>query len=159
MFRKTFFASLAGLVVLSGAALAQSYPLAQVQTVTPTDLFPDLVAGSASVPSRYATAAQIAGSPGYNYAGALSGTVTYTFGNSVSNYFGSAASAITLNATTAPNPSDGQRECISITTSTTTLVLAANTGQTVTGGSVSATAGTVHCWTFVGANATWYPSP
>lgn len=152
---------LAPLFAIGSLALAQAV-IPQVVAINTSDLFQDVVRGSPQVGNYYATAAQIAGVPGYIFAGtALTGATTAAFTNSATDYFGVDTAATTLTITTAPIPSDGQRECVLISgTTAATITLSATTGQTVVGGSAITGSLTVpSCWTYVLANGTWYRSP
>jgi hypothetical protein len=143
---------------LSPAALAQTLP--KVVNVGATDVFNDVVGGSPKAGSVYATAAQIAGVPGYTNLGAATTGNTYTFGNSTTDIFMQPAgtlAAVTLTA--AANPGDGQRECFLSTQTTTALTWNANTGQTIANAPTAGVAMVPACMTFVASLSEWLRSP
>jgi hypothetical protein len=141
----------------AGLALAQSYPPPQVQTVGPTDLFQDIVRGAPSPSSVYATAGQIAGVPSYVYSVPLT-AFSLTFGNSQTWYILNPAGTLATGTFTfAPNPADGQRECVADSQIQTAVTFTANTGQSVVGApTAEASANWVACFTYVASVATWF---
>lgn len=143
----------------AGVALAQSYPPPQVSNVGTTDLIQIVPNGNPSVGNQYATPQQIAGVPGYVNLGVATSGNTYTYTNSqifmLMQPSGTLA-AVTL--TTAPNPSDGQRECFLSTQTTTSLTWNANTGQTMGPTITAGVANTAICITYVKSSATWIRS-
>lgn len=159
--RTLAFAAVALLGLGGSAALAQTIVMPQVTSVGPTDLFQDVVRGVPSAQNQYATAAQIAGVPGYHSFGTITTDPGYTVPNGVTDLFAHAAGSITLvTITTEPNPADGKRECWYLDQTTTTLTWTANTGQTINA-SVHA-AGVQYnpnCITYVASSATWFGSP
>ncbi len=144
---------------VAGFAIAQVYPaVPQVVQVDPTDLFLDVVHGSPTTVSQYATAAKIAGVPGYTYS-----VVTDAFAVTVANatqllYLNPAGTLSTGTVTFMPSPGDGQRFCLESTQTQSGVTPTANTGQTIsTIGAVTAlTAGVPVCWFYRATNATWY---
>jgi hypothetical protein len=165
--KKLLLAACAALVVAGGVAggvaIAQSYAPPQVTSVGTNDLFPDIVAGQARGQTQYATAAAIAGVPGYVNGGAATTAFTYTFGNTQVSYFIQPAGTLaTGTLTTAPLPGDGQRECFLSTQTQTALTWTANSTsitQSISGAPTAAVANTPVCMTWNAANATWYRSP
>lgn len=150
-----------GLFAVASFAIGQAVPVPTVANVGTSDVFQDVVGGQPAAQNKYATAAQIAGVPGYVNGGAVLTAFTFTFGNSQTDYFVQPAGTLATGVlTTAPNPGDGQRECFLSTQTQTSLTLTANTGQTVANGSgIAVTALTPACWTFSAATSTWYKSP
>ena len=143
-----------------GYAAAQTYlpPIAPV--IGTSDLFVDVVNGVATAPTQYASAAQIAGVPGYVNGGAVVTAWTYTMTNSQTSYFIQPAGTLaTGTLTTAANPSDGQRECFLSTQTQTAITWTANTGQTLNNAPTAGVAMTPQCMTYSKATATWYRSP
>lgn len=163
--RKILVLSAAGLGFFGVAALiahAQTIPgPPQVQNVAPNDLFQDVVGGAGKSQSYYATAAQIAGVPGYHFFGTITTDPAYAVPNGVTDLFAHAAGTITtVTLTTEPNPADGKRECWWLDQTTTTLTWTANTGQTI-GANVHA-AGVQYnpnCITYQASSSTWFSSP
>ena len=154
-------AGLAGLVLVAGVgfAIAQAIVVPQVATVGTSDLFLDVVSGQPQAQSSYATAAQIAGVPGYAYSVPLTG-FTLTFANSQTNMvLNPAGTLATGTLTTAANPSNGQRECVISTQTQTALTWSANTGQTIVNGPTALVANTPVCMVYVGSLAAWERSP
>lgn len=144
----------------SPALSSQNLVIPQVPTIGTTDLFQDVVNGYPTAPSSYATAAQIAGVPGYVNGGAVVTAWTFTFANSQTSYFVQPAGTLaTGTLTTAANPSDGQRECFLSTQTQTALTWSANTGQTINSAPTAGVANTPICITFAKASATWFRSP
>jgi hypothetical protein len=145
----------------AGLAIAQTVPLTPVTSVGPSDLFADVVGGSPSAQSKFATAAQIAGVPGYHNFGTISADPAYTVPNGVTDLFAHAAGTLTLaTITTEPNPADGKRECWWLDAATTTLTWTANTGQTISANVHAAgVAFNPNCITFVAALSSWVSSP
>jgi hypothetical protein len=146
---------------LAGAAVAQTISVPQVVNVGPSDLFNDVVGGQPRAGNQYATAAQIAGVPGYHSFGTISADPAYTVPNGVTDLFGHGASTITaVTITTEPNPADGKRECYWADQTTTTLTWTANTGQTINANVPAAgVAKTSSCITYQASSATWFASP
>lgn len=141
----------------SPALSSQNLVIPLVPTVGTTDLFQDVVNGYPTAPSSYATAAQIAGVPGYTFVVPLTG-FSLTAGNSTSLLFLNPAGTLaTGTVTMAPNPSDGQVFAIESTQTQTALTVTANTGQTVGGTAVTAlVANTKVAWFFNKSLATWF---
>lgn len=144
-----------------GPVAAQTVTIPKVTSVGPTDLFQDVVNGTPTAGNVYATAAQIAGVPGYHFFGTITTDPGYTVPNGVTDLFAHAAGTITtVTITTEPNPSDGKRECWYLDQTTSTLTWTANTGQTI-GANVHG-AGVQYnpnCITYQASSATWYSSP
>ena len=141
---------------LSADAFAQyrSY-VPVVPTVGTTDLFNDVVGGVGTVPSKYATAAQIAGVPGYIKLIPLTG-FTQAFGNStmtlILNPAGTlAAGTITLSAL----PSDGQVNCVFSSQIITSLTINVVTGQTINNGVTTFGANGKVCYTYSQNTGAW----
>ena len=149
------------LIGAAGLAVAQTIIVPKVQSVGPTDLFQDIVGGAPSAQNQYATAAQIAGVPGYQNLGTITTGNTFAVNNNVTDVFAQAAGTLAAVTLTAPSaPADGQRVCWLVNQITTALTFSANTGQTVSGGSVSTLAiNTPACWTYTASSATWWRSP
>lgn len=144
-----------GLLVLCAAALAQT---AQAPVIHTNDLIQIVPNGAASAQAQFATPAQIAGVPGYVKTVPLT-AFSLTFANSqVWFLIVPAGTLATGTFTTAPNPSDGQRECVRSTQTQTAVTITANTGQTMNGAITAMTANTSYCWTYVAAEAVWYQS-
>ena len=78
-----YLAGLTAILLASAVSLAsaQTITLPQVTSVGTADLFPVVVGGAPTAQSRYATAAQINGVPGYVISVPSSG-FSLTFGNS-----------------------------------------------------------------------------
>jgi hypothetical protein len=145
--------------LLGGIAIAQVV-VPTVANVGTTDLFADVVNGVPSANTRFATAAAIAGVPGYVNGLAVLTAWTFTFGNTQTTYFIQPAGTLaTGTLTTAPNPADGQRECFLSTQTQTALTWSANTGQTMVNAPTAGVAMTPICMTFSLATASWYRSP
>jgi hypothetical protein len=147
------------LALVAGVALGQVISVPLVATVGTSDIFADIVGGQPGVPSQFATAAQIAGVPGYVNLGAATTGNTYTYTNSQTYMLMQPAgtlAAVTLTA--AVNPSDGQRECFLSTQTTTSLTWNANTGQTISGAPTAGVANTGACMTYVKSLAAWIRS-
>lgn len=158
--KKLLLASAAGIVICAGLAFAQSIPVPFLSVVNTSDAIQDVPKGVPYAGNQYVTPAQIAGVPGYVNGGVAVTAWTYTFGNSVTDYFIQPAGTLaTGTITTAANPSDGQRECFLSTQTQTALTWTANTGQTVSGAPTAGVANTTYCMTYNLAAATWYRSP
>lgn len=144
-----------------GSAFAQVPSIPKVTNVGTLDLFQDIQNGNPQAPSIYATAAQIAGVPGYKALGTISTDPAYTFTNGVTDLFAHAAGTLTLaTLTTEPNPADGKRECWYLDQTTTTLTWTANTGQTINASVPAAgVAKNPNCITYVASSQTWFASP
>ena len=166
MTKSRYIALLAGVLLFGiggGLAISQVTPVPKVTSVGPTDLFNDVVAGQGTVPSKFATAAQISGPQGYkNLTAAVNGTSdpAYTFTSGVVNAFAHGSGTIgTVTLTTEANPGDGQRECWWSDQVTTTLTWTANTGQAIDSNKHAAGAQYIsNCITYQASNATWYSS-
>ena len=159
--------ALAGALVIGviGFALAQQGPavtsqnvsIPQVQSVNQTDCIWDALLGAPAPPWYCATPGMIGGVQNYSYSVPVT-AFTLSPGNTTSfvliNPAGTLATG-TLNL--AANPSDGMNFCMESTQTQTALTVTANTGQTLSGTTVSAlTAGTPVCWLFVRSTTTWY---
>lgn len=154
---------LAAIAVLSlgvGAALAQQNLIVPVvPTVGTTDLFADVVNGYPTAQTSFATAAQIAGVPGYQNLGVATTGNTYAYNKAqVFMFMQPAGTLAAVTLTTEANPSDGQRECFLSTQTTTALTWNANTGQTISGAPTAGVANTGACMTFVKSLSTWLRS-
>lgn len=159
--RKIVLGVAASMLLGIGAAFGQATLAPGVTNVAPTDLFQDIQNGIPGSTNRYATAAQIAGVPGYHSFGTITTDPAYTVPNGVTDLFAHAAGTIsTVTITTEPNPADGKRECWWLDQTTTTLTWTASAGQTI-GANVHA-AGVQYnpnCITYVASSATWFGSP
>lgn len=160
-FRKSLLAAGALFALAGGLAIAQTPIVPQVVNVGPTDLFQDVVGGVPRAGNVYATAAQIAGVPGYAKLGTLVTTNTYAFTNGVTDAFGHAAGTLAaIGLTTEPAPADGKRECFYLDQIVSALTWTANTGQTINANVPAASAAKIpNCITYVAASATWFASP
>lgn len=150
-----------GVALLSivGLAWAQTMPVPLVPSVGPSDLFADVVNGMPTAQNQFATAAQIAGVPGYQNLGVATTGNTYAYANATTYMLMQpAATLAAVTLTAAPNPSDGQRECFLSTQTTTALTWNANTGQTISGAPTAGVANTGACMTFVKSLAAWIRS-
>lgn len=157
-FRNIAFAAIAALAFLAGGAVVAQVTVPTVTNVSPTDLFADVVGGVPTASTKYATAAQIAGVPGYRYTVPIT-AFTLTFGNSQVWYLINPSGTLATGTfTTAPNPGDGQRECVRSTQTQTAVTITANTGQTMNSAITAMTANTSYCWTYVASLATWFNS-
>src|ERR1700722_16368564 len=126
-FKKMLAIGVAIGVLASSVAVAQPI-VPKVTNVGPTDVFQDVVGASPYAGNQYATAAQIAGVPGYHFFGTITTDPAYTVPNGVTDLFAHAAGTIsTVTITTEPNPADGKRECWYLDQTTTTLTWTANT--------------------------------
>lgn len=152
----------AAALIGAGYAVAQTYAPSSVATVGTADLIPIIPGGgNGSVPSQFVKPSQIAGVPAYVNGGTIVTSATIQFANGQTNWFGHAAGTLALvTPTTAANPSDGQRECVWLDQTITSLAWTANTGQTIGANVVSAgTAKVPNCITYSAATTTWYSSP
>ena len=153
------------LLLAGGYALAQvggntTALVPKVANVGTADVFPDVVGGQPSSQQYFATAAAIAGVPGYVNGGAQTTGFSFTFGNTQTSYFIQPSGTLaTGTLTTAPNPGDGQRECFLSTQTQTALTWNANTGQSMNNAPTAGVAMTPVCMTYSAATATWYRSP
>lgn len=144
---------------LGTPVIAQTVVVPVVPSVGTADLFADVTNGYPTAQTQYATAAQIAGVPGYVYNVPLT-AFTLTFGNSQTDLILNPAGTLaTGTLTTAANPSDGQRECVVSSQTQTALTWSAATGQTITNPPTALVALTPVCMTFVKALSTWFRSP
>jgi hypothetical protein len=144
----------------SPAIAGQNLVVPQVPTVGTGDLFQDVTGGVPQAPAYYATAAQIAGVPGYVNGGAVLTGWSFTFANTQTSYFIQPAGTLAAGTiTAAPNPSDGQRECFLSTQTSTGITWTANTGQSLSNAPTAGVAMVPACMTYSKATATWYRSP
>ncbi len=162
MNKRRFVASGAalGLAAMAGIAAAQYATVPQVLSVGPTDLFADVVGGRPTPNTVYATAAMIAGVPGYTYS-VLTDAFSVTVANGTQLLFINPAGTLSTGTVTfMPNPGDGQRFCMMSSQTQSAITPTANTGQTISAvaiGAVTAlTAGVEVCYFYRAANATWY---
>jgi hypothetical protein len=157
---KSYLFAAAALGVLGVAAIAQTLPnLPKVTTVNTTDLFQDVVRGDPVTNSYFATAAQIAGVPGYVKVVPLT-AFSLTFANTQTDMILNPAGTLaTGTLTTAAQPSDGQRECVLSSQTQTALTWSANTGQTINNAPTALVANTPVCITYSASNLTWDRSP
>ena len=165
---KKLLLALAGAFVIAagGLALAQQQPPAvtvpgisvpQVQSLNQADCFWDAINGQPQPAWQCATPGMIGGISNYNYSVPLTG-FTIAPGNTQSFVLINPAGTLATGTLTMPsNPSDGLNLCMESTQTQTALTVTANTGQTLSGTTVSAlTAGTPVCWLFVRSTTTWY---
>lgn len=156
--KKFAIAGILSAVLLAGAALAQVATLPIVSSIGASDLIQIVPGGQPSPQSQFVSPQAIAGVPGYVKAVPLT-AFSLTFGNTQSWLLLKPAGTLaTGTITTAPNPSDGQRECMRSTQTQTALTLTANTGQTITSAITAMTANTTYCYTFSKVDGAWDPS-
>lgn len=157
---KSWLLASAVLTVFGVSAIAQSLPkLPILPVVNSDDLFQDIPHGSPVIGNQYVTAAQIAGVPGFVKSVPLTG-FSLTFANSQTNMILNPAGTLaTGTLTTAPNPSNGQRECVLSTQTQTALTWSANTGQTIANAPTALVANVPVCMTYSSSNLTWDRSP
>ena len=162
--KKFLLGGISALVLaFAGFAIGQTVNVPKVTSVSPTDLFQDVVNGAPQAGNIYATAAQIAGVEGYkNLTSAVNGTGDpgYTFTSGVVNAFAHGSGTIgTVTLTTEASPGDGQRECWWADQTTTTLSWTANTGQTIDSNKHGAGVQYIsNCITYSAATKAWYSS-
>jgi hypothetical protein len=132
----------------------QNY-VAVVPTVGTTDLFNDVVGGVGTVPSKYATAAQIAGVPGYIKLVPSTG-FTQAFGNSTMNLILNPAGTLaTGTVTLSALPSDGQVNCVFSSQIITALTVSVVTGQTINNAVTALGAAGKACYTYSQSTGAW----
>lgn len=155
------FGLAAALFLTGSLAVAQIVTLPTVTSVGSADLFQDIVGGVPTQTNKYATAAQIAGVPGYHNFGTITTDPAYAVPNGTTDLMAHAAGTIsTVTITTEPNPGDGKRECWFLDQTTSTLTWTANTGQTIGANVHGAGAANVpNCITYVASSATWVSGP
>jgi|ERR1700691_400332 len=144
-------------ILLSIGAIAQVTSPPQVANVGTADLFLDVVRGSPSANSYYATAQQINGVLGYVKTVTLT-AFSLAFGNSQTYYLIQPAGTLATGTfILSANPGDGQRNCVRSTQTQTavTLAVAAGSGQTINGGITAMTANTSYCYLYSANNSTW----
>lgn len=151
-------------ILLSGAVVAQTIIIPQVQSLNPTaDRVQVIPNGQPSAQSIYASPAQLATT---SYSVIRTPTTT-SAGDGYTSTFLNYQSDLILNptvtmtyayVTTAPNPSDGATECVFARPAVTTLYWTANTGQTLSNAATSISANSRTCLTYSLANLTWYRS-
>lgn len=159
------FALLAGLAI-AGAAVAQgafgppygntvSAPV--VSGISPTDLVQIIPRGFPTTGDVYTNPGAIAGVPLYAYNVPVT-AFSLTFANNQAWFILNPAGTLaTGTITMAPNPSDGQRECVSDSQIQTAITFTANAGQTVVGApTAEASANWVACFSYVASVATWF---
>jgi hypothetical protein len=150
------FLILTALLFFPVIAFAQSIPVPLLPNTTPSDVVQDIPGGVPSAQNKYVTIGTIAGVPNYVYNVPLTG-FSLTFGNSqVWEILNPAGTLATGTLTFAPNPSDGQRECVVSSQAQTAITFTANTGQTVVGAPSALVAGTAVCFAYVLPIATWF---
>jgi hypothetical protein len=151
--------SLIGAAALVAAVEAQVITVPQVTSVGPTDLFQDVVSGQGTIPSYYATAAQINGVIGYQNAGVLATGLTLTFGNAQQEIIAQSAGTIAaLTLTASPLPGDGQLNCYLNTQTTTAITWNANSTiitQAISGAPTAGVANTKVCMIWSAKAASW----
>jgi hypothetical protein len=155
--KKLFAAACLAFWALTGVVFAQALPTpTQVQQINPADLFQDIVNGQPIAQSQYASAAQIAGVPGYQYVVPLTAFSIQALNATSNLYLNPAGTLATGTVLLALNPSDGQVFCIESTQTQTALTVTGATGQTVGGSAVTAlVANTKVCWFYNKTIATW----
>lgn len=149
----------AGLAILCGAAFAQGINVPTLQSVSPNDLFQDVVGGQPQAQSQYVPPSMITNTTGYQITVPLT-AFTLTFVNGQTYYLIRPAGTLATGTFTfEPNPGDGARECIRSTQIQTAVTISGNTGQTVGGTAVTAmpTANTTFCWLYQTSTSTWFP--
>lgn len=159
MFKRLVLGASAALV-FAAAALAQSIPVPQVQSIGQADLVQVIPNGQPSAQSVYATAGAVAGVLQYSQQTPLTG-FAITVPNATSFlYLTPAGTLATGTVTMEASPvSDGQNFCFQSTQINTAITFTANTGQSF-GGIANLTAyptpNTRLCWFFNASTATWY---
>jgi hypothetical protein len=152
---KTMIAAGVGVLAFIGVAISQVISVPQVSIVNPTDLLQIIPLGQPSAANVFAKPAQITSQSGYQkYA---QGTGTYTFGNSDSYIVLHPSTTISsLTIVLAAAPSDGARECFfSAGAGITTLVVSANTGQSINNAITTLAANAGACYLYSLGNLTW----
>jgi type IV secretory pathway TrbL component len=143
-------------------ALAQTVIIPTVTNVAVADLLQVIVGGAPSAGNTYGTAGKVTHTESYVNGGTITTDPAYTFASGVTNWLGHKASGLTTGTfTTEAAPKDGNRECVWLDQTTTTLTWTANTGQTVdsTIAHAAGIANVPNCITFQASNSTWYASP
>ena len=157
--KKALIGAAIGFLVLAGAAVAQLALAPKVSNIGTSDLFQDLQGGAPSAQSIYATAAQIAGAPGYQVTTPLTG-FSLTFAAGQMNWTITPAGTLATGTfTTEANPSDGQVECVFSTQTQTAVTLTPNTTQftqTINNAITAMTASTRYCYQFNKSVSAWY---
>jgi hypothetical protein len=152
------YAAVAALALAGGYAIAQTYPVAILPTLSPsTDVTNVVPGGVPQAQAQYAHLGQISGAILYQDLGVATtgNTYTYTSGQKVIFMRPSATlGAVTL--VTESNPSDGQVECFTSTQTTTSLTWTAATGQTMNPTITAGVANVPICLIYEKASATWY---
>lgn len=159
--KKLFLSTLLSLSLVLGLSFGAPLALAQSVYVLPnttqTDLVPDISRGVPSAQSQYVNIGTIGGVPSYVYNIPVT-AFSLTFANSqVWFILNPAGTLATGTFTFAPNPSDGQRECVADSQIQTAVTFTANTGQTVVGApTAEASANWAACFVYVSPIATWF---
>ncbi len=161
MFKKIALGVLLALGLYGGYAAAQNTIVPLLTNVAVGDYMAVIHNGQISAQTTYATAGKVTHQQSYVNGGTITGDPAYTFANGVTNWFGHKASTLSTGTfTTEPNPQDGDRECVWLDQTITTLTWTANTGQTIDSNVPAAgTAKIPSCITYSAATATWYASP
>jgi hypothetical protein len=158
---KNAFLGLGLAALLCGSALAQTTPVPLVQSVSPQDLFRDVLGGQPG-PDRWATAAQVNGVLGYQkfYAPASGVAVAFTAPGQSYVLLYPTATIAAATVTLAATPGDGQRNCLRSTQTVTalTVAVAGGSGQTIGNGPTTLAANTTVCLLYSAFNATWDPA-
>lgn len=153
--------------LVAGVALAQVIILPQISSLNPTtDLIQIVVRGQPTANSVYGSPSYVSSNSGHTAkiavptgtAGGGLGYANTTFYNDQTFMIYVITGTMTYAYTTTPAiPSDGQRVCISASgAALSASYLTANTGQTVTGGTLaSLSANTAACWVYSISNTTW----
>ncbi len=149
---------LAGLLGFAAyGVVAQTPVVPKVLQVFPDDLFQDVVHGQPTAQSFYATAAQIGAASGTQSLVPITG-FTIQVANGTTYLFLNPAGTLATGTITFPvMPSDGQHLCIFDTQIQTAVTIAAATGTSLSGTTISAfVASTQYCWRYIAATSTWY---
>lgn len=143
-------------LALSHSLFAQTIAVPQAATVTATkDLLRIVPNGQPNVAGVFTTPAGILSTSNYTVASPLSGG-SATFGNTQTEMiFNGAATTAAYTVTTAPAPSDGDKECIYTKGAITSLTLSANTGETINDAVTSMNATTRVCYIYTLNSLTW----
>ncbi len=154
-FNKTLVAAVIGVLAFIGIAISQTISVPQVTVLNPTDLFQVVPLGQPSAANVYSTPSLITSQFGYQkYGATVSGTYTFQANQGyIVLHNGTTVSSVTI--VLAAAPSDGARQCVFSTDIVTTLVVAANTGQSINNAVTSLSANTGACYLFSKSNLTW----
>jgi hypothetical protein len=154
-FNKTLIAAGVGLLAFAGVAISQSVSVPQVSLLNATDLFQVIPFGRPTSGNVYAVPSLITSQHGYQKYGS-GATGTYTFAANqgyIILHNGTTISSLTI--VLAAAPSDGARECVFSADIVTTLVVSANTGQSINNAATSLAANASACYIYSLSNLTW----